>query len=88
MSGFDPGDLNGHLALWRAVVCRAIADTQGKNDEHMRSALRWLLSTSTSPGSFLWACDMLDLEAGRIVAWVLPRQGASDGLAARFSSSV
>ena len=64
-------DKKGCLALWAAVLEQAIRDYQGLMKaytdgqhlkRHMESAREWIDSDRTGVASFLWVCDVLDLD--------------------------
>jgi len=62
------------LELWREVLNRAIYDLHGEDPcteltrcRYLRAnALAWFSSRSYEPGSFLWVCDILGLEASAV----------------------
>ena len=54
----------GAKNLWKAVLEQAFKDAQGKvgTYECSRNARVWFQSDSKDIGSFLWICEVLDLE--------------------------
>lgn len=55
------------VALWRGVVAQAVLDlvypeVEKATPEERAAAYDWLTSDDTSRFSFLWVCDMADLE--------------------------
>jgi len=54
----------GWRALWRAVLDQAFKDAQGHvgTYAHRRDAREWFCSNRNDLGSFLWICEVLDLD--------------------------
>lgn len=50
--------------LWKAVLEQAFKDAQGRvgTYEHKKDARRWFRSNRKEIGSFLWVCEVLDLD--------------------------
>jgi hypothetical protein len=62
--------------LWASVISQAICDIDVRGDRSSRvDALRWIGSNKTHPQSFIWICDMLDLDEDRIRMMVMTRAG-------------
>ena len=71
-----PKEPTGHQRLWAAVLGNALlgleqrgAFNSGKNTHERKrtlhdEALAWLESTLTAPGSFIFICEHLGLDAG------------------------
>ena len=54
--------------LWAAVLGRAVDDLKSKNQLQRSSAEYWLRNRKkTGPGSYLWVCDVLDVDADRMM---------------------
>ena len=71
-------DLGCFRAVWAAVITTAIKDMDynGPLREAIRQHARnWLFSNESTPQSFLWICEMLDLDGGRIQTLCLTREG-------------
>lgn len=51
-------DIEPYLALWHAVLERAVNDAFGSNERHQQRARNWILSDESS---FSWVCDMLQI---------------------------
>ena len=64
------------LALWRGVLRLAITDYRGQlfalsrheKPHAQRRAQEWIFSTCTDPGSFLWVCELLDVNPQVVVS--------------------
>ncbi len=63
--------MNAEKVLWRAVLNQAVIDfaspcyIYGMHPAWMRkSVFAWFVSASRSLGSFLFICDILDIDAG------------------------
>lgn len=73
--------VDASTALWAEVIRQAIRDIHvctGRSFEDRRlrnDALEWLNSQNDEPQSFLWICDMLDLDANKIRMMSLTREG-------------
>lgn len=52
-------DIEPYLALWYAVLERAVTDARGANGPDKRLAQNWILSDESS---FNWVCDMLHID--------------------------
>lgn len=52
------GDTDSYIALWYAVLERAVADACGIGP-YRRDATEWILSDESS---FNWVCDMLHID--------------------------
>ena len=54
----------GAKNLWKAVLEQAFKDAQGQvgTYEYRRDARVWFQSDSKDIGSFLWICEVLDLD--------------------------
>jgi len=62
--------------LWASVISQAICDIDVRGDRQSRTdAIRWINSEKGTPQSFIWICDMLDLDAGKIRMLAISRQG-------------
>ena len=48
--------------LWAAVLEQAMTDIQEDHDSHGEEARKWLQSENPGTASFLWVCDVLDLD--------------------------
>lgn len=78
--------------LWAAVLLRAIKDIAGLNTYLppvvrtcvQRSAKTWIESPVCGPGSFLWICDRLGLDAEAVRRQVL--KAPSRALVARIKA--
>lgn len=67
--------------LWSAVLGQAIEDlTDSRAGSEGYSARLWFESDNHEPGSFLWICDHLELEASSIRRGVLERPSTSGRL--------
>ena len=53
-------------ALWTSVLITAIEDMDSRNVETAALARCWLWDERTGVGSFLWICEMLDLDVQRL----------------------
>jgi hypothetical protein len=49
--------------LWASVMRTAADDLHTKNDDNRVKARAWFDSESVEIGTFLWCCDILDLNA-------------------------
>lgn len=67
--------MDAEKKLWAAVMRQAILDAGGKNlgalgrvekKFYPTEARRWIESPASHVGSFVWICDLLGLEAGRM----------------------
>ena len=70
-----------YIRLWTAVILSATGDVFGKNtyagseiasttiarERNRNDALRWFLSKSTKPCSFIWACGIVGVNPVKIV---------------------
>lgn len=69
-------DVKPYLKLWAAVMSHAASDIRvmvkrrkspimpdpaDVGDGDLRNAVRWVVSEETHPGSFLWCCDLFDM---------------------------
>jgi hypothetical protein len=71
--------MNPELSLWCHVLQQAIWDVAGikaklpqkEIPRLRRSARAWFLSAEETPGSFLWICHTLSLDAGAVRKRVL-----------------
>ena len=72
---FKHPDACPYFALWAAVINQAVADMESYRQGDKRSAERWIFSPADAPGSFVWVCDMLDLDAGRLQTLCMTREG-------------
>ena len=62
--------------LWASVISQAICDIDVRGDRQSRvDAIRWINSEQSAPQSFVWVCDMLDLDSGKIRMMAMSRQG-------------
>ena len=54
----------GWRALWKAVLDQAFKDAEGKvgTYDQREDARAWFTSSRRDIGSFLWICEVLDLE--------------------------
>jgi hypothetical protein len=52
--------------LWIAVIDQALADLSSQSQR--AAAARWVESDRCDPGSFRWACDLLDLNVNAVRA--------------------
>jgi hypothetical protein len=59
--------------LWSSVLSLAIQDLSGPSLV-AKPARAWLISRSTSLGSFIWICDQLGLDAAAVRQNVLRRR--------------
>jgi len=48
--------------LWSAVLEQALTDAQGNYNSLREEARKWFLSENYGAASFLWICDVLDLD--------------------------
>lgn len=53
-------------ALWAGVIHQAIADMDSPYSGVRQLAKDWMFSPKSDAGSFVWICDMIDLDADRI----------------------
>ncbi|MBF0585266.1 MAG: hypothetical protein HQL80_13680 [Magnetococcales bacterium] len=62
--------------LWASVIQQALTDLS--NPRYRREAEDWLNSQELEPGSFLFICDALGLDPGKIrtLAWQSKRMAA------------
>ena len=72
--------------LWTAVLGLAFDDLKNKN-MHNRARL-WFTSNNYRPGSFLWICENLELNARAIRRAVLRSDGARVQLSQDVSSAL
>jgi hypothetical protein len=71
--------MNPELSLWCHVLQQAMWDVAGikaklpqkEIPRLRRSARAWFLATAETPGSFLWICHTLSLDAGAVRKRVL-----------------
>lgn len=61
--------------LWSSVMEQAIADLSDR--EQRQQALDWFASRIYRPGSFLFVCDALNLDPGKVLAFTRRRQVVS-----------
>jgi hypothetical protein len=61
--------------LWSSVLTLAIQDLSGP-DLVAKPARAWLMSRSTSLGSFIWICDQVGLDPAAVRQKVLRRRAA------------
>lgn len=57
--------MDGERRLWAAVLAMARRDLHGRGRvgrRHRDEAMAWLVSTSTTPGSFRWVCQQLRID--------------------------
>jgi len=69
-------DVKPYLKLWAAVMAQAASDVRAMvkrrrsavlpdpadvGDGDLRNTIRWVTSAEKHPGSFLWCCDLFDL---------------------------
>lgn len=67
---------DGIRQLWASVISQAICEIDLRSDKALRAeAVRWINSNSTHERSFVWICQMLDLDHQRIRMMCLTRQG-------------
>ena len=61
-------DINAITGIWAAVIVQAVRDCAPKRGgkAEAQAAARWLDSDERGPCSFLWLCDVLDLDARAI----------------------
>ena len=67
-------EIRGLRMLWAAVLLRAMEDAAGhvilasgaEVPHIMASARRWLRGESRRPGSFVWVCEMFDLDPEKV----------------------
>lgn len=63
------------IQLWRAVLIQAVNDFFGDGDPFVTpsqtAAERWFFSDDHELGSFLFVCEILDLNPGTIRRWLL-----------------
>lgn len=52
-------DIEPYLALWYAVLERAVNDALGSNERHQQRARNWILSDESE---FTWVCDTLNID--------------------------
>jgi hypothetical protein len=54
----------GWRALWRAVLDQAFKDAEGRvgTYAHRKDAREWFRSTGKDIGTFLWICEVLDVD--------------------------
>jgi hypothetical protein len=52
--------------LWATVLQLAVADLTSANPRLWRPARAWFESTKHGPGSFIWICDHLEINASWI----------------------
>jgi hypothetical protein len=54
----------GWRALWRAVLDQAFKDAEGRvgTYAHRKDAREWFRSNGEDIGSFLWICEVLELD--------------------------
>lgn len=50
--------------LWAAVLEQAMTDAQEHHESYGEEARKWLQSENLGTASFLWVCDVLDLDPG------------------------
>lgn len=50
--------------LWVAVLRGVLVDLGKKR--YREQTRRWLVETTTTPGSFTWICEMLKIEPGKL----------------------
>ena len=85
MAKYDKTKLIGARGLWAAVLEQAVEDLQGcgyaKNEYLSRSrqlqhesAVTWFKSDSQEPCSFLWICEILDLNPEVVRSLALGQQ--------------
>ena len=65
-------------ALWRAVLRLAIADMAVPG--FRAAAMRWIDSQDSHAGSFLWICDMTEIDPRDVRRRVISRQGRDEML--------
>ena len=62
LAGLDQNERYVRLKkLWFNVLWQALDDVS--NPKYRRLALYWFNSNATAPGSFLWVCDILHIDA-------------------------
>jgi hypothetical protein len=66
---------DGCARLWAGVISQAIVDMDSSMISERAAAKRWIFFGETRPGSFLWICDHLDLDAGKLQTLCLSRSG-------------
>lgn len=66
--------------LWFTVLWQAVADLEPSEKPVIKhAARRWIESHLYSPGSFLWICDHLELNAERLRRRIFERAGIAAG---------
>ena len=53
---------DAYKRLWFAVLEQALTDAKGKHYSYREEAREWFLSEKYETASFLWICDVLDLD--------------------------
>jgi hypothetical protein len=67
---------NGYTALWAAVMIVAIEDMDIPGGAE--NAKRWIFGDGETAGSFIWICDMLDLDYNRLQMACMSREGRKE----------
>jgi hypothetical protein len=62
----NPVPYTRERGLWLAVMWRALADYCGDVQNDIRTASRWIKSDNIYVGSFVWICDTIGIDPGRL----------------------
>lgn len=60
--------------LWTAVIQQAIQDISSPDSYEQESARSWFNSSTDAVGSFIWACNVIDIEPS-FIRTSLQKQG-------------
>ncbi|MBF0127983.1 MAG: helix-turn-helix domain-containing protein [Magnetococcales bacterium] len=71
--------------LWASVMEQALADLA--NRQHRQKAFLWFSSRDVQPGSFLFICDALNLDANKVLAFAKQRKMATFAVNSASSTS-
>lgn len=64
-----------YRGLWASVLLQAIRDVDSSERCDREPALTYINDSSAETGSFLWVCEMLDLDPDRIRMMSISREG-------------
>ncbi len=79
-------DVKPYIKLWAAVMSQAASDIRAMvkrrkspvipdptdvEDADLRNTIRWITSAEKRPGSFLWCCDLFDMNPDYVLQQVV-----------------